>query len=49
MSMDILMVARAQQEYRMAQAEKLNRVLEAEKMQGRKRAGLFARRTGNAK
>jgi len=45
----MMMVARVEQEYRMEQAAKANRLREAEKIQGRNRAGLFARRTRNAK
>ena len=49
MSMDtMVMVARVEQEYRMEQAAKINRLIEAEKIQGRTRAGLFSRRTRNA-
>lgn len=50
MSMDtMMMVARVEQEYRMEQAAKINRLIEAEKAQGRGRAGLFSRRIRGAK
>lgn len=50
MSMDtMMMVARAEQGYRREQAAKINRLIEAEKVQGRTRTGLFPRRTEHAK
>jgi hypothetical protein len=48
MSMDtVVMIARYEQEYRMEQVAKLNRLRDAEVILRGKRTGLFARRTRN--